>query len=1849
MKTCLVFRRVVRRTFSFVLIPLMNAGLMAAPPAGWRTDPTPAVSATEFLAYSGVNVHFNYFSYGWSIGGVPPAWANKPGYNHSGFSSAWGSQKWREWLNLCAVNNIKGIRIMSPFGDGRNLFDTAGNISIDEALFRADLDAFLRIVEEVETQRNVKFRLIFTLFDFRIADGEWIDGVGEHPDILDPANPKRAQFLNLFRDKFFKMVYDSAQPYAQWGLVRENRIVWQLVNEFISMKPDTGGRSELQAMDDLAYRDRREALYVQGESFFLAFRDMIKNIRPTALVSMSDLGAENTIRRWQNKGFDLLDYHSHPDYLHLNGNIGATLKNVGWNGVQPIIEAEAYVPGWRWMEKSVLTERMRASFNRGSRGAMFWWDGWYRFDPSLYSLVTTEDLAFSPKADLIVEGVTGPNRAVENQPISFAVTVGNWGPVSTGESYLKLQMNGSFFSGFNIPPLSPGQSYTAPAASTNVAVGYHRFLAEADNGLTYPELDEDNNNVAMPVVGILPGADLVVEKLEGTDSLVAGNTTVFETTIANRGSESAGESHLKFQIDGREIQTVVVRPLAPGETFVAQVNWSAVAGLHTLLIEADNWQRVAETNESNNDMSRILSVNAAPILYSRYLGGAGNSSILDAVTDAAGNTIVVGETSGGGHPVTSGSWDTTYNGGSLDAFVAKFSADGTLLFSTYLGGSGEDSALGVALDNAGNILVTGKTYSSNFPTTSGAYDRSLGGARDAFLAKMTSDGRSVVYGTYLGGAEWDYGHRVTVAPGGDMIVTGFTHGGYPVTTGAAQTVFGGAGDVFVTRLKAAGNGVVYSTYLGGESWDGAGGLAVDALGQVILSGDTHSRTFPTTVGAWDRTCDNCGTNTSTDGFLAKLSAKGDRWVFSTFVGGSAAPSTESLRRIAVASDGSIWAVGTSNGGDFPVTPDAAQFQLAGGADAVIVRFSGDGSQLFYGSYIGGTGRDVAMDVKTDGEGGVVLTGITESLNFPVTSGAVQKERRGTADAFVVKLKPGLGITFSTYWGGTGPELDGLALTKDGIGRLVLAGGTGSPDLPLMGGANGGYGGGASDGFVTAFNGLAFPDEPPPPVNPESILYSQYFGGTGNSTILGAVSDAAGNIIVVGETTGDGHPATSGSFDTTYNGGSLDAFVAKFSMNGTLLFSTYLGGSGEDSALGVALDSAGNILVTGKTYSTNFPTTSGAYDRTLGGERDAFLVKLSSGGQSLKMGTYLGGPRWDYGHRVTVAIGGDVIVTGFTHGEYPVTTGAAQAVFGGAGDVFVTRLKAAGNAVVYSTYIGGESWDGAGGLAVDSLGQVYLSGDTHSTLFPTTLGAYDRTCTNCSTNLSTDGYIAKLSAAGDRWIYSTFIGGGASPASESLRRLAVGWDGTVTAVGTSEAADFPVTPDAAQSQSRGGAEAVVVKLSSDGSTLLYGSFLGGGGRDAAMDVVSDGEGGMVVAGVTDSSNFPVTSNAAQGARRGSTDAFVVKMKPGLGVLYGTYWGGTGPELDGMGLAKDGAGRVVLAGGTGSTNIPTFGGPTPGGYGGGSSDGTLVSFKGLAVADVVPPPNKPSGTQLVMREGRVVLTWTANGNFPGTTYQVYASTNKLSYQWKVTTLNLEMTPELITGVTHYFKVRAQNIAKVVSAFDVVVSTRISAALPAASSALSTGRTEPLSRDIPWFNVGFATEQDADVSILLDPVEEARNLFSMGEMVGHPWLVSVDGKGAVPVQVSAVFADTAHRYTVVRWDESGSIWEDVPPGEAAPPGLFALRRAIPPSVSAAKIYPNPFRPARGHTEVKMEVPLGSTVRLYTLTGELVRELSPDSQGVILWRGDNGAGQSVASGVYFCFIEKDGDKKIFRLAVEQ
>lgn len=458
----------------------------------------------------------------------------------------------------------------------------------------------------------------------------------------------------------------------------------------------------------------------------------------------------------------------------------------------------------------------------------------------------------------------------------------------------------------------------------------------------------------------------------------------------------------------------------------------------------------------------------------------------------------------------------------------------------------------------------------------------------------------------------------------------------------------------------------------------------------------------------------------------------------------------------------------------------------------------------------------------------------------------------------------------------------------------------------------------------------------------NLQQSTYFGGSGNSVVNDVVTDASGNVYVAGMTA-NGHPTTPGAYDVSYNGGLYDAFIAKFSPTGQLIYSTLLGGAGEDQAAALAVDAQGIVTVTGLTYSANFPTTANGVDRTLGGERDAFVARLSATGGALLYSTYLGGSSWDYGQQIALGPTGDIFMAGFTHGDFPTTPGAAQTAFGGYGDAYVVHLST-GGALLYSTYLGGQSWDGPGGIVVDGQGNAFVAGNTHSINFPTTVGAYDRVCNNCSTNYSTDGFVAKISPTGTGLVFSTLLGGAAAPSSEGLNGVALDAQGRVAVVGISNAADFPTTSNAYRRTASGGYDVVAALLSADGSQLLYGTYLGGAGNDRAMDMVADPQGRIYVSGFTDSTNFPTTADALQTARAGGVDLFLAKIGPNDGLMYSTYLGGTGNESPVAALAADGFGRLRLAGATASSNFPmTVNAPQP--LLAGGTDGVLATFASL----------------------------------------------------------------------------------------------------------------------------------------------------------------------------------------------------------------------------------------------------------------------------------------------------------------
>jgi hypothetical protein len=284
------------------------------------------------------------------------------------------------------------------------------------------------------------------------------------------------------------------------------------------------------------------------------------------------------------------------------------------------------------------------------------------------------------------------------------------------------------------------------------------------------------------------------------------------------------------------------------------------------------------------------------LAYSTYLGGSSGDGGEGIVVDSSGNAYVTGFTESVEFPTTSGALRTTFGGGNSDAFVTKLSSTGSAtVYSTYLGGSNFDEGLGVAVDSSGNAYVTGITNSSDFPTTAGSLQTTLRGGDDAFVSKLNSTGSALVYSTYLGGSSFENGVGVAVDSSGNAYVTGATGpSDFPTTPDALQTSFGdgpgpfGDSDAFVSTLDSTGSALVYSTYLGGSSFDQGRGVAVNSSGNAYIIGQTLSIDFPTTAGALQTTFGG-----SADAFVSKISTVNTLNNFVSFVPVPSSFTTES--------------------------------------------------------------------------------------------------------------------------------------------------------------------------------------------------------------------------------------------------------------------------------------------------------------------------------------------------------------------------------------------------------------------------------------------------------------------------------------------------------------------------------------------------------------------------------------------------------------------------------------------------------------------------------------------------------------------------------------------------------------------------------------------------------------------------------------------------------------------------------------------------------------------------------------------------------------------------------------------
>jgi len=392
------------------------------------------------------------------------------------------------------------------------------------------------------------------------------------------------------------------------------------------------------------------------------------------------------------------------------------------------------------------------------------------------------------------------------------------------------------------------------------------------------------------------------------------------------------------------------------------------------------------------DASQPLVIDPVILNYSTTFSGGGEEEAWGIAVDPAGNAYVAGWTSSVNFP-TASPLQAGNAGGTYDAFVAKLSPSGTVLYSTYLGGSGWDFALGIAVDASGNAYVAGFTHSTNFPATPGAFQQTYRGSLSdcpdpqcghAFVAKLNPTGSALVYSTYLGGGGGapDAALGIAVDSSGSAYVAGWTaNPDFPVTPGAVQTSFAGyvagvhIGSAFVTKLNPSGSGLVYSTYLGGSanpvgsegSW--ATGIALDASGNVYVTGGADSTNFPVTPGAFQPV--HKGTGIANDnGFVSKINAAGSALVYSTYLGGSY---FNSGMGIAVDSSGNAIVAGTTSSTDFP-TANPYQAANAGGQDAFVTKLNASGSGLVYSTYLGSAGTDGAWGVAVDGSGNAYVSG-----------------------------------------------------------------------------------------------------------------------------------------------------------------------------------------------------------------------------------------------------------------------------------------------------------------------------------------------------------------------------------------------------------------------------------------------------------------------------------------------------------------------------------------------------------------------------------------------------------------------------------------------------------------------------------------------------------------------------------------------------------------------------------------------------------------------------------------------------------------------------------------------------------
>ena len=514
--------------------------------------------------------------------------------------------------------------------------------------------------------------------------------------------------------------------------------------------------------------------------------------------------------------------------------------------------------------------------------------------------------------------------------------------------------------------------------------------------------------------------------------------------------------------------------------------------------------------------------------------------------------------------------------------------DPILTYATYFGTAYSDSLARVVADASGNAYIVGTSDGPQFPSTPGTFFSSVNGAQGNILvAKVSSDGKSMVYETHIGGGNGDLGWGIAVDATGNVYLTGVTGSvDFPVVPASNNLTTknpSDPGNAFVLKLNSAGNALVYSMVMGGTNLDGGASIGVDASGNAYVVGSTIS----------------------TDLQLVNP-------IQTTLPSGS---------------------FGSASAGIFAA------------------KVSADGTKLLYSTYFGGSGDNAATSIAVDAAGNAYFTGFTTSFSFPVTQGAFQTTFGGaggqtysiftTGDAYVVKLSPTGQKVYATYLGGSKDDI-GMGIAVDAKGNAYVGGATLSTDFPVQNAFQAANHGSGGDTYALGGDGFIAELDP----TGSHVLFASYVGGSADDRVLGIALDTSGNMYLAGHTISNDFPTSGQPAQSSYAGDSStvfrsgDAFLTEVDANShTISFSTYLGGSAGDWAGGVAIDGTGGIIVAGGTSSANFPTTTGSYQAKFGGGEtllagtpigDAFIAKFGGAASTVSIAgvanaaSYVGG-------------------------------------------------------------------------------------------------------------------------------------------------------------------------------------------------------------------------------------------------------------------------------------------------------------------------------------------------------------------------------------------------------------------------------------------------------------------------------------------------------------------------------------------------------------------------------------------------------------------------------------------------